>query len=373
MQLIPKSQITELIPLFIQKKKITEDQINILQEYINNIRIYGNESKQYYHLRDVATIFKIDDYNSIEFDMPEEKFMGTIIDKSGQLKKKWLLTRGGLYRLMYNSNNNIGKLLRRCIEFIFNELFKKKYVTMQNIEEFVKNDHLSLYIQTVKDLHRNIYLLKKEKESIERRNIYLEDFLEDSHNQLEVIRSKVINLEMDKISYVKKNKQITQHIEILKKESTDDVNIINRKKLAIISKYTKTIFVYLESADNILLLSKKRVNGDDEKIRKISKMLSKSGIDDYDMNNYDINSPPYDDMIMIFSINKTQYPSTSKIKRVLVLKIDDINKNSTYNKLKEFLDCRYPLIFKKKQNDKIKNMLICSLEEIKYEYQLLSI
>jgi len=260
MELIPKSQITELIPLFIQTRNISKKQSTILQKCMDKIRIYGDVSKQYYHLRDSAAIFKIDNYENIKFDMPEEKFMGQIIDENGKIKKKWLLTRGGLYRLMYSSNNNIGRLLRRCIEFIFDELFKKKYVTTENISGFIKEKHLSLYVNTVKDLQRNIDLLEKTKKSIERRNMYLEDFLEETHSKLGITEEKVVALEIDKINSIDHIEHLDNYINTMQNEKNNDINyIINKKRLTIIAKHTKTIYVYLELANNILLSKKSTI------------------------------------------------------------------------------------------------------------------
>jgi len=388
MELIPKSQITELIPLFIQTRNVSEKQSNLLQECMGKIRIYGNISKQYYHLRDSAAIFKIDNYERIEFDMPEEKFMGKIIDGNGEIKKKWLLTRGGLYRLMYSSNNNIGRLLRRCIEFIFDELFKKKYVTVGNIGDFIEEKQMSLYVKTVKDLQRNLDLLEKAKASIGRRCIYLEDSLEETHTRLGVFEGKVATLEIDKIKSIEDRKRQDNYIDTIQKEKDADMDyIINKRKLEVIAKHTKTIYIYLESMCNILLSRKSMVHlikeDSDEREKKITIMLSKHGIDEYDINEYDINSPPYDDMVMIFSIfNKKQQQvrSTSKTvkQKTLVLVLDDLSVDGIYVKLKEALNSRYPLcsVSQNKQNKqkKIKkDLLVCTLGDITYDYQILSI
>jgi len=47
MELIPKSEILNLIPLFSQSKKLSFKQTDILQECMRNIRVYGTASEQF--------------------------------------------------------------------------------------------------------------------------------------------------------------------------------------------------------------------------------------------------------------------------------------------------------------------------------------
>jgi len=288
---------------------------------------------------------------------------------------------------MYSSNNNIGKLLRRCIEFIFDELFRKQYVSVEDIGQFVDKKHLKLYIQTVKDLKRNIGVLEKSCESGKRRNLYLEEIVEDTNARLEVVNEKIVLMEIDKIAVIDERKQLDEYIKFIQDEKNTDADyVLNKRRMDLITKHTKNLYVYLESVDTVLLSKLSKIPKDsDEKTAHIAKLLPNFGIDLYALIDYDVNSPPFNDMVMIYSLSNKKSPNK---KKVLVLILDDFSKNGIYIPLKDELLSRHALpknksnikksnikksnIKKSNKKEVKRDFIVCSIDEIMYDYMVLT-
>lgn len=150
--------IKRLIPIYIEnnKNKLSSSSIEKINLF-SNVRIYGELENPKYHLVDVAHLLGILDPipKTEHFDEDEREFALVLNNPNKKTKKKYLLTEDGLQRFIYQSNTDVGRLFRKCIKYIIDELFTKRYITMEEVESHIENKYLELYKKTVKTISSN--------------------------------------------------------------------------------------------------------------------------------------------------------------------------------------------------------------------------
>lgn len=334
------SNFKKLIPIFVEnnKKLIGTSQDEL--ELFTYVRIYGSLDNPLYHLGDVGKILDIKKpvFETNGFDDDERIRMNIVSNQ--KTKKKYLLTQQGLYRLTLQTNTSIGKLFRKCITFILDTLSTNKIVSMSEVDEHIKRNHMDLYNETVKTLRNKIRTLIQERDNLKYKLAFVELREERAINETESMREELFDSKNETFNINRKLQQVQKDYESLKEEVNLSPDYLQQEEVKKIQhKYMKHIYVYLEEIP-------KSVN------------CTKSGIDKYNFEMYNINIKPNEFDRMIFSL----YPrKTIRKSCVLVYILYASNSNIVNNFIGEM---------KKIYTDEFIGIgIVCSLDNIISEFK----
>lgn len=375
-----EGNINNLIPLYIHnnKDKLSSDAIEKINMF-SSVRIYGKLGNPKYHLKDVSQLLGIN--NPIQatnnFDK-DEREIAFVIERSSKLKRKYLLTEDGLQRFIYQSNTAMGKLFRKCIKFILDELLTKKMTNIIDLEKYVKNEHVDLYKQSILTLEKNMNKLQEKNRNLLLRAKSAEQAEDNVRQNLIGIQYNLDCVVRDKIEAENKIKTLEKDYEKIENELHSNFNYLQKQNiLELQKKHTKPIYIYLENipyeriSNNFIKHKLTRENFIKEKStkkkitkKKKEKILTILGIEEYNIDNIkDQKFIDFDDN-MLFNIY-----TKKNIKKSIVL-VHTIYGSST-KIYKSLYDIMYGInsayisdIFKDDRN-----ILLCSINDIITEFE----
>ena len=342
-----ENNYNKLIPIFINENKL--ENVGLLDQF-KNVKIYGNLNQELYDLDDIIILLGLSKNKEFNYD-DDEIIEANIIINNKEYNKK-LLTKHGLNRIIYQSNTHIGKLFRKCITFIIDKLFEQKYVTMDEINLNTEENNKELYLKALKSL-------KKNNKKLKNKNINLQNRIEIIVQQEKETRQKnkdnelKINSLSEELEFINnRNKRLENEYDQLENESQKNPNYINNKKIIELQKKSwKSIYIYLENSpdkETDLLIYNK-----------------------YDINEYCEINPPLEEETFTYNI----YNKKSKSKNKTLVKtlyvppsLDDNSHHKFYEKFNKLKDIMYSDLNGYKHISKEKDYLICSLYDVKIEF-----
>lgn len=356
-----QENIKDIIPIYIQNNKDTLDstateKLNLLA----NIRIYGSPENPKYHLKDVAHLLNISNFieKTDDFD-DEERELAYIVDNQTNIRRKiYLLTDEGLQRFIYQSNTPVGKLFRKCIKFIIDELLSKKIVTLTEVAQNVENNHIELYKQAAIMFQKNINKLKEKNNQLQSRIEYLSQSEEKLMAHEEKMKYELDCIINKMVSTQHKYKLLANDFEKLEMEANGDINYIQLQKYKDLQKkYTKQIYIYLEPIPYDLI--RKKLKNKNLKESAITAMLG--------INAYDINAIyPQQDENMLFNIYSKAMDKRKKTNKVLSYVLHG-SSDAVYEALhKKIYDTNGPYIHEIFQPEN--SVLLCTINDIIDEF-----
>lgn len=358
-----QGNIKDIIPLYINNNKdnLKPDSIEKLN-LLANVRIYGEPENPKYRLKDVARLLGISGSikKTAEFDDDERELAYIIDDQVKSTKKIYLLTDEGLQRFIYQANTPLGKLFRKCIKFIVDELVNKKVVTLSQVVDNVEKNHIELYKCAALELKKNISKLEEKNRKLYARIEHLtqsEEIMRDEVNKIQY------NLDCSVIKELEaknKLKVLENDYRKLEEEVSTDIDSLQiQRNLALQKKYTKPIYVYLESIPYDLIRKQLK-----NKNLKNDSILAILGINSYDIHSLDVIYQK--DENMLFNIYEKQFDKRKKINKILVHTIWG-SSHKIYEKLhKKMYDSDSPYIHEIFQSNE--PMLLCTINDIIYEF-----
>lgn len=321
----------KFIPKFIEERNISAKDVSIIKNCMSNIRVFGTPIKYGFHYRDTINVFQITNAEQIEFDDPEERYIG-IVESNGKKLRKLLLTQAGLYRVLYSADNNIGKLMRRCITYIFNQLLLDHHVSRKNVSDHINKEHPELISNVIKDMQTTIDILYKQREDEKRSRTILETQLDQSMNLLENIEDENFALNVQNTYLQNKCRELETTSHKIREEADKDKILIESSVMKnVLAKHGKKIYVYLEPSNK------------------------KFSSDVYDYTEYDEYNTPCD-IFCIFSISNKKLNTKKKI----IVKTYFVTENKAlFKEMQDTLADRYSVAEKK---------YLCTMDDIDIVY-----
>lgn len=360
------SNIKVLIPVYVEhnKNNLSNDSIKKINLF-SNIRIYGGLENPKYHLKDVSELLGVSDpiSKTKDFDDDERELAFVINDVNKKTKKKFLLTENGLQRFIYQSNTDVGKLFRKCIKYIIDELFTKRYITMEEVEDHIENKHLELYKKTVITLKKNASKLKHKNKMLQNRlEIYI-DSEDSARGELKDIKNRLDQEVDEKIKTENELKTLKKDYKTLENESIYSFDYLQRQEIiALQKKHTKPIYIYLEEFP-LSSIVKKKINIPQYKYCEQEEQLPVLlGIDAYKIDDFrDGVVPNFEDTMLYNIYNK----KNTRKSRILMHTIYG-SSNEIFELLaKRMYYIKGPYI----NNYTGSDVLLCSIEDIKLEFE----
>lgn len=361
---IDKFNIRNLIPVYIKISKLTNEEKKQINAF-DQIRVYGNFASPMYSLKDIAIVLgikkPISETKNFRTNEKEEAIIIPADGTTGVKIKTLLLSQKGLLRLILTTNTDTGELLLNCFSFILDSLFTKKYVTMDDVEIFVKSEHLELYKKVVGTLKKNCRKLRHKNEILLDRIEFVVEREKNTEQQLKQTQYSLENAIRNQIGSEQKLKMLERDYYKLELEADVNVYYVQKQEAnRLIKRYTKPIHISLERISSVI----KKIDTADI-VYDENTFLSKIGIDNYDITDY-ISSfsgktksicPEVDDN-KLYNISKIRSRSKSSI---VVHTLYGSNDN-IFHELKK-------IMYESYTNDILgKNVLLCSIDDITFEF-----
>jgi hypothetical protein len=255
------------------KTQDTEESIKKLEEIektIKDITIFNKTTDPLFLARDIGKIIGTSNISTMIKDYTNtEKVIAIVPSKDGKKEnKRILLTRHGLYRVLFTNKSKLSEVFRGFIYKLIDHMFTNEIDTMNHLMVEFTREHPELVSDAMKELEGNIETYKELYEYENRIRIKLEEEYDEldianNYNSMYIAQlSKEKDDILDRMNvreYEESQNKDTQALDILKK------------------KYMNEIFIYLVQPELIQELIDKNIK--DGELDKNKVFMHKEYID----------------------------------------------------------------------------------------------
>jgi prophage antirepressor-like protein len=246
---------------------VSKKKADIIKKTFNDIQVFNSNTEPLFLARDIGILMGITNISStIKNYNKTEKIIGYIIQK-GIPKEKQLLTRYGVYRILFNSRTKLSELFRGFIYKLLDHMFQHEIDKLRTIINDYSMDNQDLVKGSILELYENANQFKMLYENEKRERLIWMDKAEEEHE-------KNLRLEHEKddaeISYA--------YDEMLIRQLQSDNNFFLKKIHMVRNNYID------QAEDQTLLISLKKtflkeINIFIAKPKYVEKLLKKNGVD----------------------------------------------------------------------------------------------
>ncbi len=249
---------------------VSKKKADIIKKTFHDIKVFNTNTEPLFLARDIGILMGITNINSaIKNYNKSEKIIGYIIQK-GIPKEKQLLTRYGVYRILFNSRTKLSELFRGFIYKLLDHMFQHEIDKLKSIineyslnnQDLVKDSILELYenanrfkilyekekkermiwMDKAEEGYDKILLLEAEKDCVEISNTYNEMLI----NQLRIDNNFYLKkMRVVRNEYEDQNEE-QMILNSLKKTFLKEINIFIAKPKFVEKMLKKNGIIYDE-------------------------------------------------------------------------------------------------------------------------------
>lgn len=244
---------------------------NIIKKTFTDIRVFNNNTEPLFLARDMGILMGITGINSTIKNYNEsEKIVGYVMHNN-KPRKKYFLTRYGVYRILFNSRTKLSEVFRGFIYKLLDHMFQYELDKLRTIINQYTLENPDLVEESVMELYENVNKFKQmyEIEKNERtiwmhkaeeeyeKNAILEHEKTEAELQNNYSEMFINQLQSDKRVYLNKIYSIKDEIAPVFDEDKEVLNILKQK-------FLKEINIFIATPQHVGKLFAKRLKNTSE-------------------------------------------------------------------------------------------------------------
>lgn len=169
----------------------------VIKKTFMDIRVFNTNSNPLFLARDIGVLTGASNINNMLKNYNDDEKVIGYIEHKGVLKKKYFLTRHGIYRTLMNSRTKLSEVFRGFIYKILDHMQNYESEKLKALMQQYANENPELIKHSLLELHDNVnkYMYLYEKEKKER--LLWETKAEEEHYRCNEIEQEKIEMEIE--------------------------------------------------------------------------------------------------------------------------------------------------------------------------------